>query len=135
MGLQMVFAVAPLCKLTPERKERMQALINTLDIEEFEEDSFPFYAQTLTDARETLMKYVVEVCRNYDAAARDVGYLRLDTMNYLLGITGAPSHGDPPTDSYDAFNAVECIEQVFDQLEEWAIEDYMDKGNFDENNS
>jgi hypothetical protein len=125
MGMSMTFAAAPLCELTEVRKAAMKSLIATLEIDEFEE-SYQFYGDSdITVIREKLLEYVVEVCENFQNASKDVGWLCVAPMNYRLGITGAPSYGDSPTDSYDAFNAVACIEQVFDKLKEWAVEDHI----------
>jgi hypothetical protein len=123
MGLSMMFAIAPMCEMTDERKNAVKAIIKTLVAEDFEDCAAFLYDANVDEKREQLFEYVVEVCGNYEQPAKDVGWLRIDPVNYLLGITGAPSHGDSPTDSYDAFNAVSCIEQVFDQLTTWAIED------------
>lgn len=124
----MMFAIAPMCELTDERKNDVKAIIKTLVAEDFEDCAAFRCTDDIDEKREQLFEYVVEVCGNYAQPAKDVGWLRIDPMNYLLGITGAPSHGDSPTDSYDAFNSVSCIEQVFDQLTTWAIEDSKKAG-------
>jgi hypothetical protein len=118
MGADFTYAIIPLCKLTPERREEATNLIANGQLREGCCDSDD--PEDVKDERDRVQVALDDYLSFLDS--RDTCVLQLKgTPKYL--ITGGMSWGDSPTDTYDAFLSLENIEGLWDLLEQWARED------------
>jgi hypothetical protein len=59
--------------------------------------------------------------------SREVTEFLLPGVGYDLLVTGGMSNGDSPTDAYDLFNYIWHCKKLYEQIEEWAKEDYAER--------
>lgn len=111
MGADFVYAILPMCKITPERFAAATALIKAFNVDESDLDCGD------PDHDAMLAAFVYYASGEF-SCNREVGELALGGAIYYL--TGGMSWGDSPTDTYDELNALGCI---WSQLEAWSRED------------
>lgn len=112
MGADFTFNLLPDCKLTPERKAALIAAINTINFDDPERDDF--CAPSKEQALQAVEDYDTDRWNN----SRETSDMSMPHADFF--ITGGLSWGDAPTEAYDAFRH---LDDVYNLLLEWAIED------------
>lgn len=110
MGADFCFALVPKCELTPERLAKAKAIVEQYGHQKV--SVTPFDHEDLCKVLDRL------AAGGYET--RDTALLQLRGADYL--VTGGMSWGDPPTEAYQDFNALDFPE-LFNHLEQWSLED------------
>lgn len=125
MGADFLYEVLPACKITMDREEEMESVINKINDIIDEYDSID--PQVDLDGYKNIL---IASFSDYPKLGlrwhRDIGELdmfRPKDMKYPIFITGGMSWGDPPTDSYDSFQRLAACRPIWNKLRKWAIED------------
>lgn len=109
MGADFCFAIIPVCKVTPEREAKLKLLVEDL-FKDHDEDEFGH-------TKEDVLSAVDSYADSFDCH-REVGTMTIRGAAYY--ITGGMTWGDSPTEAYDELSV---LDELFEQLEEWSLED------------
>lgn len=125
MGADFMYAVAPIWEATDERKAKLQEVIAAITdeaIAEYENDYCFFHTEDANQARGMIFDACM-ACEENNFHTRETADMKLEEMNWRAVITGGMSWGDNPTDAYGSIAMVGTIEEVFNLLKEWSVED------------
>ena len=121
MGAYMFAAGVPDARIDEARKLTLLKIVAELPDDFFDPDEHVVeWRADLVDAVEFLT-----IARQ----SREVTEFLLPGAGYDLLVTGGMSNGDSPTDAYDLFNYIWHCKKLYDQIEEWAREDYAKRAN------
>ena len=126
MGADFMYALAPVWKATDERKAKLKEVIGAISDESLKEydDSYCFFnTEDMEEARGILYSACLEVADQYDSTNRETSWLKLEGMSWRAVITGGMSWGDHPTESFESIAMVGTVEEVFELLKQWSMED------------
>jgi hypothetical protein len=120
MSTDFTFEFCPACDLTPERLERLEAVI-AVQVDETEDfSSDEEYRQALREAVQSLKD-------DY----RDMMYWEPQgprtPLRYPIWISGGMSYGEPTTDACEHLRVLSTCKAVWDLLHEWAVADQAGK--------
>lgn len=131
MGADFMFAVAPTCNLTQERKTKVKDLLRSLPDDYFvkhEDMHCTFGDDELSGAELRTMVYEL-VLRVNDICTRETSSIFLPGMDWEGVITGGMSWGDSPTECYDELAAIGNLPELFDLLVQFSREDLAESAN------
>ena len=131
MGADFMFAVAPTCNLTQERKTKVKELLRSLPDEYFvdhEDTHCTFGDDELSGAKLRTMVYELALRVN-DICTRETSSIFLPGMDWEGVITGGMSWGDSPTECYDDIAAIGNLPELFDLLVQFSREDLAGSSN------
>ncbi len=119
MGLMMCAAGVPDARIDEARKSTLLKIVAELPDDFFDRDEHVVRRRAdLEDAVEFLT-----IARR----SREVTEFLVPGAGYDLLVTGGMSTGDPPTDAYVLFDYVWHCKKLYEQIEEWAKEDYAER--------
>jgi hypothetical protein len=131
MGADFMFAVAPTCNLTQERKTKVKDLLRSLPDDYFvehEDTHCTFGDDELSGAELRTMFYEI-VLRVNDICTRETSSISLPGMDWEGVITGGMSWGDSPTECYDDIAAIDNFYELFELLVQFSREDFAERAN------
>lgn len=121
-----MFATAPQPKLNNERKQAIEELIYQIGYQELLDVAETYGgfedAESVEEIREELLRIVIECC---ELDGGDSSTIQLPGMDWIGVITGGMSHGDSPTESFEAVATISRFDAVEDLLRHFAQEDYL----------
>ena len=125
MGADFTYLTVPRVEMTPERKEQLIALIDTLTLEDFDErydfdDEDDEGNPIGIDDEKDFLKTIIENYNDFDQR-RDTS--DISSNGIWKYITGGMSWGDAPTDAYDLFDHIVNCPPLYDTLLKIARED------------
>jgi len=140
MGADFLYVLAPIWKATDERKAKLkqviaeitdEAIVEYNDLggffgvcdEENEDNPLGLTPQEIfKEAREMIFDACM-ACEEASFSTRETSILKLADMNWQAVITGGMSWGENPTDAFESILIVVTIEEVFELLKAWSVED------------
>jgi hypothetical protein len=129
MGLMMFAGGVPDVRVDEARKLILLKIVAELPDDFFDPDCWPSPGErnSAAECRADLVDAVefLTIARQ----SKEVTEFILRGAGHNLLVTGGISNGEPPTDAYDLFNYVWHCEELYRQLEEWAIEDNAKKAD------
>lgn len=125
MGADFMFAVAPIWKATDERKAKLKQVIADISdeaIQDYENTWYVFNTEDNNEARKMIFDACM-ACEESSFETRETSDMKLADMNWRAVITGGMSWGDNPTDAFGPISMVGIIEEVYELLKSWSVED------------
>ena len=135
MGAELLIAFTPLCRFTQARDKAFRQLIDGLtpdDLyrfieclgDELDDDGASEDGKVET-SKKHLLGQVDDLAKAVESHESDI--CRWEGMDFHVLITGGLSWGDAPTELFDLFNQFAAVEALWEQLLEWAREDFRNK--------
>ena len=121
MGADMTLASAPACELTPQRVKQIQQVVQA--IPDADEDFRELMEALGYDDPAQAKSQVMQCGMESQEEGREITTLHFPGCPYPVHISGGPSWGDPPTESYTVLEHVARCPQLWQVLEEFARAD------------
>jgi len=125
MGADFMFAVAPQCNLTQERKTKVKELLRSLPDEYFTEieDTYCVFGDDELTGAELRTMFYETVLEVNEISTRETSSIRLPGMDWEGVITGGMSWGENPSECYGEIAAISNFDELFDLLIQFSRED------------
>jgi hypothetical protein len=127
MGADFMWAAAPSCKLTDDRRLQLESCVQQIDeaqLKEVAEMTCAFQDEDVLACRQELYSIAVRVA---ELDNRETSILCLPGVDYTVVLTGGMSWGDTPTDCYEDISLIGWFDDLWNLLEQFSREDLAEE--------
>ena len=125
MGHELMITCIPYAQMTAERISQLHDLVDDLDARQLEFDGGFLNAEehgTIAEMRRAVHE-AVDIVADAEERWRNVDYLEFPELPYTIMAAGGYSHGDLPSDEFEAFCIINSCDSIREQVTAWAKED------------